>query len=78
MINLTDLINNKEVTKMKKNRYIIPALIMIGALLILTSCNDVLKFVEANENISSVSSSDKTVHAGNTIVSQDRTKKGSK
>lgn len=46
---------------MKKNKYVIPALIMIFALLILTSCKSVVQWVEENEKITNATSSDVTV-----------------
>lgn len=46
---------------MKKNKYVIPALIMIFTLLILTSCKSVVQWVEENEKITNATSSDVTV-----------------
>lgn len=51
---------------MKKNKYVIPALVMIFALLILTSCTDLIKYVEENEHTATVSGDHTTVSPQNT------------
>lgn len=51
---------------MKKTNYVIPALIMIFALLILTSCETVIKYVEENEHQLVVSGDHTIVSSGDT------------